>query len=280
MVTATGNPGKAARTAAKSRTGWGNGRVVAARIGVIVLVLAAWQVVSGTLIPAYAISKPTEVAVALWQVLTSPSGWTDIGTTTFEVAIGFGLGVVAGTVLGLLLGTFPVAGRVLEPLIAAINGIPKIALAPLFLLFFGIGTLSKIAIAAIGVAFVVFYNLYLGLRQRERQLVEIVELMGGRGLHTLLYVTIPTLASPFFAALKAGGPLAILGVIGGEFIASTDGVGHELFDAAMALDAPSEFAGLIVLVVLTLVLNGLLTQLDKYALKRLGLAPRKARARS
>ncbi len=246
-----------------------------ARIGVIVVVLIAWQLVGGTLIPTYAISEPTQVAVALWKVLTSSSGWMDIWTTTIEVAAGFGLGVALGTVLGLVLGTFPVAGRILEPLIAAINGIPKIALAPLFLLFFGIGVWSKIAIAAIGVVFVVFYNLYLGLRQREQQLVEIVELMGGRGFHTLLYVTIPALVSPFFAALKAGGPLAILGVIGGEFIASTQGVGHELFDAAMALDAPSEFAGLIVLVVMTLLLNGLLTQLDKFALARLGLTPRK-----
>ncbi|KAA9156964.1 ABC transporter permease [Amycolatopsis acidicola] len=282
MVTATGvkAPAKAEGATARKKQGWGSGRIVAARVGVIVVVLALWQVLSGPLIPEYAISKPTEVAVSLWKVLTSPTGWTDIWATTVEIAVGFGLGVLIGTVLGLLLGTFPVAGRVLEPLIAAINGIPKIALAPLFLLFFGIGAWSKITIAATGVAFVVFYNLYLGLRERQRELVQVVEVMGGRAHHVLAYVTIPTLASPFFAALKAGGPLAILGVIGGEFIASSEGVGHELFNSAMALDASAEFAGLIVLVVMTLVLNGLLTQLDKYALKRLGLVPRKKAART
>ncbi|MFE6487761.1 ABC transporter permease, partial [Streptomyces sp. NPDC057757] len=157
----------------------------------------------------------------------------------------------------------------------ALNGIPKIALAPLFLLFFGIGSWSKITIAMTGVAFVVFYNIYLGLRLRERELVEVVQVMGGRRHHVLGYVTIPTLAAPFFAALKTGGPLAILGVIGGEFIASSEGVGHELFTAAQNLDAASEFAGLIVLVVLTLALNGVLTALDGYALKRLGLAARR-----
>jgi len=283
MVTATGvgTKAKPARAKARGKREWGSGGIVAARVGVIVLVLALWQVLSGPLIPEYAISKPTEVAVSLWKLLTTTSGWTDIWATTVEIAVGFGLGVAIGTVLGLVLGSFPVAGRVLEPLIAAINGIPKIALAPLFLLFFGIGAWSKITIAATGVAFVVFYNLYLGLRQRQRELVEVVEVMGGRTHHVLAYVTIPTLASPFFAALKAGGPLAILGVIGGEFIASSQGVGHELFNAAMALDAAAEFAGLIVLVAMTLVLNGLLTQLDKYALKRLGLAPRKvARSRA
>lgn len=279
MVTATGNvtpKAKSAPAATRRSKGWGSGRIVAARVGVIVLVLAIWQLISGPVIPEYAISRPTEVAKSLWKLLTSPTGWTDIWATTIEIAVGFGLGVAIGVTLGLVLGSFPIAGRVLEPLIAAINGIPKIALAPLFLLFFGIGAWSKITIAATGVAFVVFYNLYLGLRQRERELVQVVEVMGGRKYHVLAYVTIPTLASPFFAALKAGGPLAILGVIGAEFIASSQGVGHELFSYATALDASGEFAALIVLVALTLVLNGLLTQLDKYALKRLGLLPRKS----
>lgn len=95
----------------------------------------------------------------------------------------------------------------------------------------------------------------------------------------LSYVTLPTLAAPFFAALKTGGPLAILGVIGGEFIASTDGIGHELFTAATNLDAPTEFAGLIILVAMTLILNGILTGLDTLALKRLGLGDRRTGGR-
>ncbi len=261
-------------------SGWSNGTVVTMRIVVIVAFLAVWQLISGRLIPDYAISRPTEVAASLWKLLISSSGWTDIWATTVEVVVGFGLGIALGAVLGLVLGSFTTAGRVLEPLMAAINGIPKIALAPLFMLFFGIGAWSKITIAAMGVAFVMFYNLYLGLRQIDHELVQGIQMMGGRRHHVLFYVTIPTLASPFFAALKAGGPLAILGVIGGEFIASSKGVGHELFTSAMALDAAGEFAGLIILVVMTLVLNGLLSELDSYALKRLGLGVRRSAQRT
>ncbi|MFZ3555151.1 ABC transporter permease [Streptomyces sp. BH055] len=255
----------------------GTPTVIALRILVIVVALALWQVMSGPVLPEYAVSKPTDVFDALTGMLGSASGWTNIRVTAVEVLAGFGLGVAAGTVMGLVLGSFPLLGRVLEPLVAALNGIPKIALAPLFLLFFGIGSWSKITIAMTGVAFVVFYNIYLGLRQRERELVEVVQVMGGRRHHVLGYVTIPTLAAPFFAALKTGGPLAILGVIGGEFIASSEGVGHELFTSAQNLDAPNEFAGLIVLVALTLALNGVLSALDTYALKCLGLAPRRNR---
>ncbi|MFJ8856937.1 ABC transporter permease [Streptomyces sp. NPDC102451] len=269
-------PETAGRPAKKLRAGWqSTGSVIALRILVIAAALVLWQVMSGPVVPEYAVSKPTDVYDALTTMLGSASGWTNIKVTTIEVLAGFGLGVAAGTVMGLVLGSFPLLGKVLEPLVAAVNGIPKIALAPLFLLFFGIGQWSKITIAMTGVAFVVFYNIYLGLRLRERELVEVVQVMGGRKHHVLGYVTIPTLAAPFFAALKTGGPLAILGVIGGEFIASSEGVGHELFTAAQNLDAASEFAGLIVLVALTLSLNGVLSALDTYALKRLGLAARR-----
>jgi NitT/TauT family transport system permease protein len=251
--------------------------VIALRILVIIVVLVLWQAASGRLIPAYAISAPTAVISALGQYLGSASGWADIRETAYEIILGFVIGVGIGTVLGLVLGSFQMAGRVLEPLIAAINGIPKIALAPLFLLFFGIGAWSKITIAALGVSFVVFYNIYLGLRLRERELVEVVQVMGGKRQHVLGYVTLPTLVAPFFAALKTSGPLAILGVIAGEFIASSQGVGHELFTAAENLDAASEFAGLIVLVAMTLILNGVLSGLDNLVLRRLGLADRHAR---
>jgi NitT/TauT family transport system permease protein len=278
MATATDSAVRGApiaATRARKRRRWRSGAtVVTLRIAVVLVALALWQVLSGPVIPEYAVSRPTEVADALGTLLGSSSGWVDIRITALEVILGFLIGVAIGTVMGLVLGSFTLAGRVLEPLIAAVNGIPKIALAPLFLLFFGIGPWSKIAIAVTGVAFVVFYNVYLGLRLREQELVQIVQVMGGRRHHVLSYVTIPTLAAPFFAALKTGGPLAILGVIGGEFIASSAGVGHQLFTAATNLDAAAEFAGLIVLVAMTLILNELLTLLDKLALRSLGLAGR------
>lgn len=280
MTEKAGNGLGAAAAARRKKEGWWRSRrllIIGLRLAVVALIILAWQWVSGRWLPDYAISKPTEVYTALRQYLGSSAGWLDIQTTTEEIVLGFAFGVALGTVMGLVLGSFRLAGQVLEPLIAAVNGIPKIALAPLFLLFFGIGEWSKIAIAITGVSFVVFYNIYLGLRLRERELVEIVQVMGGRRHHVLSYVTIPTLASPFFAALKTSGPLAILGVIGGEFIASSQGVGHELFTAAENLDAAAEFAGLIVLVVITLLLNGILTWLDNFVLKHLGLTPRARR---
>lgn len=247
------------------------------RILVIAAILGFWQLASGPILPAYAVSDPASVASTLKDILSSSAGWSDIKTTTIEVIVGFVLGVLLGTGMALVLGAVPLAGRVLEPLIAAFNGIPKIALAPLFLLFFGIGINSKIAIAMWGVSFVMFFNLYLGMRLVDTEKVEIVKVMGGKRRDVLLYVTMPSLASPFFAGMKASAPLAILGVIAGEFIASFDGVGHLLFAYANSLNGAGTFAALIILIVMSLLMSAVLTWLDNLALSHLGLGERRAR---
>jgi NitT/TauT family transport system permease protein len=233
-------------------------------------VLALWQLISGRVIPAYEISDPRHVFTGVVDILTSRSGWVDIRVTAVEVLSSFVIGAVAGTVLGLALGASRPAGRVLEPLIAAVNGIPKIALAPLFVLLLGIGLWSKIAIGALSVMFILFYNVYMGTRTIRHELVQTMLIMGARKRHVLGYVTLPSLAAPFFAGLKAAGPLAIVTVIAGEFVASFDGIGHELYVDSNNLDAVGVLAEIVVLVLMSLVLNGFLSLLDRVVVRRLG----------
>jgi NitT/TauT family transport system permease protein len=236
---------------------------------VIAAVVIFWQFASGRLVPDYIISNPVSVAERTVATLSTAAGWLDVWTTTLEVMIGFACGIAAGAVLGVVLGTFRTAGIVLEPLVAAINGIPKIALAPLFLIFFGLGIWSKVAIAVMSVAFVMFYNIYLGMRTVPTDLADIVRVMGGNRRHVFLYVTGPALIPPFLAGLKAGGPLAMLGVIAGEFVASYEGIGHALALAAAAFDAAGAFSGLVILVVLSLAINALLGTAERFLMRRL-----------
>lgn len=247
-------------------------KVILWRIAIVVVVLGAWQLISGHGIPNYAISDPWDIARNLVSLLGSAAGWSDIQTTAVEVALGFGVGVLIGTIAGLLCGSLRTFGIIVEPLIAAINGIPKVALAPLFLLLFGIGEMSKVAIAATMVAFVVFYSIYYGMRTIRRELEHQVLLMGGGRLWVLGYVILPSLVSPFFAGLKTGAPLAIIGVVIGEFLASFNGVGHLLFIDGNDLDAAGVFSGLVILVVFSLLLHWLLSALDQMFSRRLGLA--------
>lgn len=248
--------------------------ILGLRVLVIAVVLGAWQLMSGPVLPRYAVSQPTAVAVDLANLLTSSSGWADIRTTAFEIGMGFVLGLLLGTVMALVLGALVTVGRVLEPLVAAVNGIPKIALAPVFLLFFGIGDWSKVAIAVTSVSFVIFYNLYLGIRLIRPELVDMIRIMGGRKRDVLIYVTLPSLVAPFVAGMKAGGPLAIVGVVAGEFMASFNGVGHLLFVDSNNLDAAGVFASLVVLVIMALVINSILNLVDGFVLRRLGMQPR------
>lgn len=253
-------------------------RLFVYRVILVAVVIGVWQVSSGTsALPTYAVSSPRDIAVTLWQFLHTSAGWADIQTTSTEIVEGFLAGVIIGAIVALLLGGTRVVGQVLEPFVAALNSIPKIALAPLFLLFFGIGELSKVAIAATMVAFIVFYNMYYGMRTVSRELENIVKLMGGKRWDLLRYVTLPSLVSPFFSGLKAGAPLAVIGVIIGEFLASFNGIGHVLLVDGNDLDASGVFAGIVILVVISLVINGLLTALDSFVSHRLGLLPKDGR---
>jgi NitT/TauT family transport system permease protein len=264
----------ATRTGVRDRAGGGLSRAVtdwAVRLVIIAIALVLWQLMSGRVLPTYAVSKPTDVASTLATTLTSRSGWTDIETTLQEFLIGFALGAVTGLALGIVLGTLRSTGRILEPLIAAVNGIPKIALAPIFILFFGLGIWSKIAIAALGVGFVMFYNVFLGMRSVPVPLVNVIRMMDAKPVHVLRYVIGPSLAQPILAGLKAGGPLAMLGVIAGEFVASFQGVGHELQQAASVLDASGVFAALVILVIMQLLINSLLTLFDAAVTRWLGM---------
>lgn len=240
------------------------------RLLTLVVVLLAWQVCSGRLIPKYIVSNPVAVAKSLATLLSTRAGWADVQTTGVEILLAFIVGVAGGAVLALFLGSFVLAGKVLEPLVAAVNGIPKVALAPLFLIFFGVGTGSKVAIGATMVAFVVFYNLYYGMRTISNTLDQLIRLMGGRRRDVLVYLTVPSLVSPFFAGLKAGGPLAIIGVIVGEFLASFNGIGHQLFLDGNDLNTAGVFAGIVLLVAMALILNGILNLLDSIVSRRLG----------
>ncbi len=263
-------------TAGIDRGNWKerNLTIAGLRLLVVAATLGLWQVLSGPVVPRFAVSRPSDIARSLAQLLSSRSGWADIRTTAFEILLGFAVGVGIGTVAGMLLGTFRLAGRVLEPLVSAFNSIPKVALAPMFLLFFGIGDWSKVAIAATGVAFIMFYSLYYGMHTVRAELEEIVKVMGASRLRLLQYVTLPSLISPFMTGLKTSGPFAIIGVIIGEFLASFNGIGHELYVDSSDLNAAGVFAGIIVLVLIALALNLLLDTLHKIVERRLGLRGR------
>lgn len=229
--------------------------MAAARLGLAVVLLGAWQLVSGRLIPVYYVSSPTQIAARLGHLVATGSVWRDFDATAEEFVLGYVIGIAVGLAAGLTLGALPRFARLVEPLITALNGIPKIALAPLVVLWLGIGLWSKVGIAVTTVFFVMFYNTYLGMRTVPERLVNALKVMGaGRGT-IIRRVVIPQMSIPILAGLKAGIPFTAIGVIVGEFVASDHGLGYYIRSSSDNYDAAGIYSGIVLLMVLILILG-------------------------
>jgi NitT/TauT family transport system permease protein len=239
------------------------------RVLVFLVVLALWQLADGRMLPDYLISSPVHVAKTLWDYATGvqPGLWRDIQVTAEELVLGYAVGVLGGLAVGLLLGYWRVGARVLNPLIGAVNGIPKIALAPLFLIWFGIGVESKIAIAAMTVFFVMFYNTYMGVATMPDNLVNVLRVMGARRATVIRRVTLPQISVPVLSGMKSSVSFAMIGVIVGEFIASQDGVGYLINTATQNFDSATVFAGIVVLMLMIAIGMVLVGLLERWALR-------------
>ncbi len=242
-------------------------QITLGRLAIVAVLVAAWQLCSGRVVPAYLISSPTAVAHRLYDLFKSGDVWPDIGITTEELVLGYVIGMVGGLVVGVLLGSSRIAAALIEPLLAALNSIPKIALAPLFLLWFGIGLGSKIAIAAMTVFFVMFYNVYMGMGTIPSGLANTLRIMGASRRVMARQLILPQLTVPILAGLKAGVSFAMIGVVVGEFVAANSGLGYYVRNSTDLFDSPGVYAGIILLMVLVLIGIGLVTLLERRLLR-------------
>ncbi|MEU6323972.1 ABC transporter permease [Streptomyces sp. NPDC047009] len=242
-------------------------QITLGRLAIVVVLVAAWQLCSGRVVPAYLISSPTAVAHRLYDLFKSGDVWPDIGITTEELVLGYVIGMVGGIVVGVLLGSSRIAAALIEPLLAALNSIPKIALAPLFLLWFGIGLGSKIAIAAMTVFFVMFYNVYMGMGTIPSGLANTLRIMGASRQVMVRQLVLPQLTVPILAGLKAGVSFAMIGVVVGEFVAANSGLGYYVRNSTDLFDSPGVYAGIILLMLLVLIGIGLVTLLERRLLR-------------
>ncbi|HET6781466.1 MAG TPA: ABC transporter permease [bacterium] len=237
------------------------------RIAFAALFLLAWEVASGRVLDQFFVSKPTHIIASLWAMVVKEQLFYHLQFTVIEALTGYLIGAVGGLAVGFVLARSDAVYRIIEPFVVAFYGIPRIALAPLFILWFGIGITSKIAVAAIMVFFIVFINTVAGIRSAPTQLLQIARVMGASEWDLVLKVTFPA-ATPFIiAALQITVPQAMIGAIVGEFISSNRGVGHLISRAAGWLDTPGLFAGILTLLIVVLVMNLGITSLGNYLMR-------------
>ncbi|NLU76483.1 ABC transporter permease [Streptomyces sp. HNM0575] len=221
----------------------------------IVVLLATWEVTGGTLFDITFTSKPSAIFLRLGEWWADGTLWTHSWVTIQEIVYGFLLGALAGAIAGFVLASAQLAYRVLDPFIMALYSIPKVALAPLFIVWFGIGMHMKVLLAAATVFFLVFLNTAAGVREVDRGLIDAVRLMGGSRRDIARKVVLPSSMTGVLTGLKVAVPYALIGAVIGELVASNKGLGYLINDAAAQFDTAGVFATLVVLSVIAGLLN-------------------------
>jgi NitT/TauT family transport system permease protein len=239
-------------------------RVALYRIVVAVVFLAAWQAASGRLVNPFWLSSPLDIASTLWAWTRSGLLERHLLVTFQETAVGFLIGSVAAITAALAIGRSETARRTIDPFVTAVYGVPKVALAPLFIMWFGIGMTPKIVLAAVSVFFLMFFNTMSGVRQVDRRLIEAMTLMGASPLYIQKQVVLPAALPWIFTGLKLGLPYGFVGAVAAEMMASNQGIGFLTQDAAGQFNTAGVFAALFALMVVTTLLNEGLGWLERW----------------
>ena len=245
----------------------GGGFMLAYQVLLGVSFLLLWQGASGRLIDDFFISNPWEVGKRLYEWIISGSLFVHLWATVYATLMGFFVGAVGGVILGIWLGVSLFASRLLNPYLNALNALPKVALAPLFVLWFGLGIESKIALAAVLVLFLVFLNTYAGVREVDQDLVDGARLMRASRAQVITKVIIPSAMSWVFAGLKISVPYALIGAVLGEMIAANRGLGYLVQFSGSQFDSAGVFAVLFVIALLAVALN-FLVEIVQYRMQQ------------
>lgn len=233
----------------------GRGAMLACQTLLALAILGCWQLASGTLVENFFISNPVDVTARLWKWFSSGFIYVHLWVTFYETLAGFVLGSLIGVLLGIWLGVAGFTSRLLSPFLFFFYALPKIALAPLFVLWFGLGLASKVALSTVIVFFLVFANTYAGVRDVDRDLINVVRLMKGTRWQLLTYVMVPSAMGWIFTGLKISVPYALIGAIVGELIASNKGLGFLVQLSGAEFDTTGVFAVLAVIGLLAVALN-------------------------
>lgn len=242
--------------------------VLASRIAVLVAVVGLWEWLARTaVIDPFNFSMPSKIwdQIHTWVTEGTAQGslWEQIWYTLYEALLGWVIGVIAGVLFGIALGRVRFAADVLGPYIKVLNALPRIVLAPIFLIWFGLGPASKVASAVVLVFFPVFFNAFQGAREVDRNLVANSRILGASNRQVTLQVVIPSATSWIFTSLHVSFGFALIGAIVGEYIGATKGLGLLVAASQGTFNAAGVYAAMAILAVVALLAEGLLTFLEK-----------------
>ena len=225
-------------------------------------ILLFWQFGLGHMVNPRYVSDPATIGARIVELAAEGEILTHVGVTIGEAATGFVIGSVLGLASAFALAQTRRGYAVFEPFLIGFYSIPKIALAPLFILWFGLGTAPKIVMAALLVYFVVFVNTATGIREVRPGLLQVCRVLGASRRDLLLKVTLPSAAPAIVASVRITVTRAIEGALLSEFVASTQGLGYLVARASREFDVATVFAGIVIIAAVVMAANGLLRLLQ------------------
>ena len=249
------------------------------QVGLLVVLLALWHLASRDDQFAFFLGEPVKVAGRVWSWflpvavppnLLFPEGlpgnadiYRHLGTTLLETVLAFGIGTGLGLGCGLWLALAPTASLILDPYIKAANSMPRVILAPIFALWFGLGIWSKVALAVTLVFFIVFFNVYQGVREVSPVVLANAKMLGANQRQLMRTVYLPSATSWVFSSLHTAVGLAFVGAVVGEYLGSARGVGYLILQAEGTFDVNTVFAGIVVLTAFALVLDAIVGVVER-----------------
>ena len=249
------------------------------QVGLLVAIFVLWHVLTTPgLIPPFVFENDTQAAFFFGEPLkifgrirawffTNADIYQHLWVTLLETVLAFAIGTVLGLVCGLWLALSPLAGRIADPYIKALNSMPRVILAPIFAVWFGLGIASKVALGVTLVFFIVFFNVYQGVKEVSPVVLANARMLGASQRQLLRHVYLPSATSWVFSSLHTSVGLAFVGAVVGEYLGSSRGVGYLILQAEGAFDINTVMAGILVLTAFALLLDAAVGGIERRLMK-------------
>ena len=244
-------------------------RLIGLQVIVGLLAIALWQIgttvpVDGAyLLPPFFFSTPVDVAARVIKWFVEGTVWRHLWITLYEAMMAFIIGSAAGVVIGFWFARQPMVAAVLDPYVKMINALPRVVLAPIFALWFGLGPASKIALGITLVFFIVFFNVYQGIREVSPAILANARMLGMSDRALMRHVYWPSALSWMFSSLHTSVGFAVVGAVVGEYLGAAAGLGYLIQQAEGVFDVAGVFAGMFVLAVFVLIIDGAVTLVER-----------------
>lgn len=244
------------------------GTVLLLRLGLLAAICAVWEVIAARgIVDPFFISRPSAIFSRLVQWIADGSILGDTLITLAEAALGFGLAAILGVLCGLVLARYPLVDATTRPFIDVANTIPRIALAPLFVLWFGLSINAKIALVFSVAAFSFLINTYSGAKSVDPEFVRMARSLGASRIDVVRKIVLPSIVPWLLAGARLGVAYSLAAAVVGEIVSANSGLGYRIAFAAGVLDTAGEFAALLVLAIVAWAVNTAVERLEARLLR-------------